>query len=336
MDDILTGAPDDDCAARLKVDLCSLLSKGGFLLTKWASEKVMEATPLQERAPILIPTTDPEKMSDSLKALGTSWNTQDDVLMFTNVSSILTEVDPKTKRSLISLYSRAFDPMGLLAPFLMTPKLLFQEVWARGLDWDQPLDSDVAEAWETWKQELTAVRHIKVPRWLLRGLSSIDKVELHGFGDASQKAYGSAVYLCAVDEEGKRISNLVMAKSRVAPAKRVTLPRLELLAAFITAKLLSYVVQALRLTMDAVYAWSDSQIALAWIKGPSSKWKVFVANRVEEIQQRVPPDQWRFCPGNQNPADFLTRGISAAQLKENELWWNGPNWLKQSQSLASP
>ena len=76
------------------------------------------------------------------KALGSPWNTQADVLMFTNVSSILTEVDPKTKRSLISLYSRAFDPMGLLAPFLMTPTLLFQELWVRGLDWDQPLDSD--------------------------------------------------------------------------------------------------------------------------------------------------------------------------------------------------
>ena len=115
-------------------------------------------------------------------------------------------------------------------------------------------------------------------------------------------------------------------------AKRVALPRLELLAAFITAKLLSYVVQVLRLTTDAVYARSDSQIALPWIKGPSSRWKDFVENRVQEILERVPPDQWRFCPGNQNPADLLTRGISATQLKENELWWNGPNWLKQSHS----
>ena len=137
--------------------------------------------------------------------------------MFTNVSSILAEVDPKTKRSLISLYSRAFDPLGLLAPFLISPKLLFQELWAQGLDWDQPLDSDIAEVWETWKQELTDVSHIKVPRWLLRGLTSVDKVELYGFGDASQKAYGSAFYLCAEDEEGKRYSNLVM--SIVAPAK---------------------------------------------------------------------------------------------------------------------
>ncbi|XP_015772515.1 PREDICTED: uncharacterized protein LOC107350789 [Acropora digitifera] len=332
VDDILTGAPDDDCAVQLKDDLCNLLSKGGFPLTKWASnsQKVMEVTPLRERAPTLMSTADPEKMCDSLKALGTSWNTQDDLLTFTNISSILTEADPRTKRSLISLYSRIFDPMGLLTPFLMVPKLLFQELWARGLDWDQSLDSDIAEAWETWKQELADVSHIEVHRCLLHGLASVDKVELHGFGDASQRAYGSAVYLCAEDREGNRVSNLVMAKSRVAPAKQVTLPRLELLAAFITAKLINYVMEALQIMTDAVYAWSDSQIALAWIKGPSSRWKVFVANRVQDIQQRVAPSQWRFCPGNQNPADFLTRGISASQLKENELWWNGPQWLKQS------
>ena len=144
-------------------------------------------------------TADPEKMCDSLKALGMSWNTQDDLLTFTNISSILTEADPKTKRSLISLYSRIFDLMGLLTPFLMVPKLLFQELWAQGLYWDQSMDSDIAEARETWKQELADVSHFEVHRWLLHGLSSVDKVELHGFGDASQRAYGSAVYLCPED-----------------------------------------------------------------------------------------------------------------------------------------
>ena len=125
---------------------------------------------------------------------------------------------------------------------------------------------------------------IKVPRYLLRGLdlSSIAKIEVHGFAGSSQKAYGSAVYLCAEDQNQNRVSSLVMAKSRVAPMKRVTLPRLELLAAFITAKLLHYVAQALRISVDSVYAWSDSQITLAWIRRPSSRWKVFVANRVED------------------------------------------------------
>ena len=120
-DDVLTGAPEDDSAVKLRNELCNLLSKGGFQLTKWASnsQKVMESTPLRDRAPTRVPTSESEKMSDSLKALGTSWNIKDDILMFSNTSSLLTEKDPKTKRSLIRLYSRVFDPMGLLTPFLM-------------------------------------------------------------------------------------------------------------------------------------------------------------------------------------------------------------------------
>ena len=120
-DDVLTGAPEDDSAVKLRNELCNLLSKGGFQLTTWASnsQKVMESTPLRDRAPTSVPTSEPEKMSNSLKALGTSWNIKDDILMFSNTSSLLTEKDPKTKRSLIRLYSRVFDPMGLLTPFLM-------------------------------------------------------------------------------------------------------------------------------------------------------------------------------------------------------------------------
>ena len=255
VDDILTGAPKDESAVNLRDELCNLYSKGGFQLTKWTSNsgKIMETTPLRDRAPTLVPTTEPEKMSDSLKVLGTSWNTKDDILMFTNASSILTEKDPKTNRRLISLYSRVFDPMGLLTPFLLIPKLLFQELWARGLDWDQPLDSDIENPWETWKQELANIDQIKVPRWLLQNLSSVDKVELHGFGNARERAYGSAIYICVEDKVGNRISSLVMAKSRVASVKRVSLPRLELLAVYITAKLLDYVIQALRIVVDAVY-----------------------------------------------------------------------------------
>lgn len=120
---------------------------------------------------------------------------------------------------------------------------------------------------------------------------------------AAKKTYGSAIYLCAEDKN-KKVSNLVMAKSRVAPMKQITLPRLELLVAFNTAKLLNCVLQALQ-SVDPI--WSDSQIALAWIRKPSSCWKVFVADRGQEI----PPSQWRFWPKDQNPADLVTRGISA-------------------------
>ena len=159
----------------------------------------------------------------------------------------------------------------------MIPKLLFQEFWARGLDWDQPLDSDIENSWEIWKKELPTVDQIRVPRCLLRNLCSVDKVELHGFGDASERGYGSVVYICAKDKVGNRISNLVMAKSWAAPVKLVSLPRLEVLAAYITAKLLDYVIQALPIVVDTVYGWSDSQITLAWIRRPCAPWKAFVA-----------------------------------------------------------
>jgi len=125
-----------------------------------------------------------------------------------------------------------------------------------------------------------------------------------------------------------------MAKSRVAAVKRISFPRLELLVAYITAKLLDYVIQALRIVVDAVYGWSDSQITitLAWIRRPSSNWKVFVANRVRDIPQRVAPSQWRVFPGSQNPADLVTRGIPASKLRDYKLLWKGPLWLQQPRS----
>jgi len=88
VDDVLTGALEDDSAVKLRNELCYLLSKGGFQMTKWAlnSQKVMETTPLGDRAPTHVPTSEPEKMSDTLKALGTSWNIKDDILMFSHAS----------------------------------------------------------------------------------------------------------------------------------------------------------------------------------------------------------------------------------------------------------
>ena len=169
VDDVLTGALEDDSAVKLRNELCNLLSKGGFQLTKWASnsQKVMGTTPLRDRAPMHVPTSEPKTMSDSLKALCTSWNIKDDILLFSNASSILTEKDLRQREAQLVLYSGVFDPMGLLTPFLMIPKLLFQELWTQGLDWYQPLDADITNSWETWKNEVANVDHIKVPRWLL-------------------------------------------------------------------------------------------------------------------------------------------------------------------------
>ena len=118
-----------------------------------------------------------------------------------------------------------------------------------------------------------------------------------------------------------------MSKSRVAPAKTVSLPRLELLAAVVNARLLKFVAESLTLEVDQVVCWTDSMVMLQWIRASSSQWKTFVANHVAEIQSTWDPQHWKHCSGEDNPADLLTRGLPAKVLADSKLWWAGPCWL---------
>ena len=154
---------------------------------------------------------------------------------------------------------------------------------------------------------------------------------VQAFGDASQSAYGTCVYLLVQPQDGTWKSSLVMARAKVAPLKRLSLPRLELLSALLYARLVVYVRQAMKLPEDVVcHCWTDSTVALAWIQSDPHKWKPFVSNRVTEIQTRVSPSQWYHCPGKENPAELVTRVIMADELLKSQLWLQGPNFLTES------
>ena len=159
-----------------------------------------------------------------------------------------------------------------------------------------------------------------IPRCFGNGITQESKIELHGFGDASPKAYGAAVYIRIADKQGHISSQLVISKSRVAPIKKVSLPRLELLAAVVNARLLKFVVDTLPMEVSSVVCWTDSMVALHWVKGQSSRWKPFVANRVAEIQSTLDPECWRYCACKENPADLLTRGLSCDDMIANTVW----------------
>ena len=220
---------------RLQKSLDEMMERSGFNLTKWASNSKEVLSHIAKEDQAQSNTIDFNE-SEPLKALGICWNTITGCFLFSVPQSVLKVDDPERKRSLLSIASRIFDPMGLLTPFTIRAKILFQDLWQRGLEWEDRLDEDVAVQWRSWKSELPHLSCISIPRYLMADVGSSSTIELHGFGDASPKAYGAAVYIRSTDAAGKVSTHLVMSKSRVAPTKTVSLPRLELLEAVISRR----------------------------------------------------------------------------------------------------
>ncbi|XP_011261040.2 uncharacterized protein LOC105254185 [Camponotus floridanus] len=212
----------------------------------------------------------------------------------------------------------------------MRAKILIQSAWLRKLDWDTPLPSADALAWRTMLSQLPHLNEIRISRWL--GSDDPEsRVELHGFADASERGYAAVVYLRSSTERGTTL-HLLNAKGKVAPLKPVSLPRLELCAAALLANLVFHTRTLLSLSSAPVFLWSDSKVTLHWIHGYASRWKTYVANRVSQIQERLPEAQWRHVPGKDNPADCASRGVLPSDLVGHLLWWTGPSWLQEDEA----
>ncbi|GFV46429.1 DUF5641 domain-containing protein [Trichonephila clavipes] len=221
-----------------------------------------------------------------------------------------TRQNPSQKRIVLQSAGKIYDPVGFLSLYTIRLKCLLQELWLRKLSWDNELPPDIHAVWSQW-------------------CGDSSEVQIHTFFDASQKAYGAATFL-RVKHKDRVSVDLVTSKSRVAPLKRLSLPRLELMGALLAARLAKEVKKILdQKCSTRAFFWTDSQVTLHWIKGPSHRWKPFVANRVREIQSLTDPNAWFHCSGKDNPADLLTRGISVDALTTNSKWWNGSSFLRQ-------
>ncbi|KAF2879592.1 hypothetical protein ILUMI_26574, partial [Ignelater luminosus] len=176
-----------------------------------------------------------------------------------------------------------------------------------------------------------------VPRWMASsGLEMSEKISLHVFCDASKDAYATCIYLRSHVEEEVKIQ-LVMSKARVAPKKRLTIPRLELLACLIGARLAQQVIRELGMSEEKVWYWTDSSTALTWIQS-DKPWRTFVSNRGKELRHLTTADKWYHVAGEKNPADLPSRGCSVQKLKEAR-WCEGLDWLRQEEKYwyhASP
>ena len=291
-----------------------------FHLHSWASNNPS----LQETA-VRDGTADSKPI---VNVLGLKWNRSTDTLSFPS-SPDYTPPPTVTKRHVLQISSKIHDPLGLLSPVTVKAKLLIQELWQNELEWDEPLLPSLKTKWLSIAKDLQEATNVCMQRrYLSQNHTLHSTTYIHVFVDASPKAYGAVAYLTNENQ-----SSLIMAKSRVAPLKRLNLPQLDLMGAVIGTRLPNFLSHSLssRYPNLTIKLWSDSQIALHWVNSNKSL-KYFITHRITEITNLFPASTCNHCPTDQNPADLFTRGITSSQLLRESAWpkWNPSNTINLS------
>nr|XP_054773990.1 uncharacterized protein LOC129282079 [Lytechinus pictus] len=299
MDDICDSVRDVGEAEQLTSEIDQVLLEGGFKVKGWTSNEALRGESKKEGKTKILEAA----LED--KVLGIAWDNQQDMFFYKlkdTVSSFPNdgkeESSVLTKRKILSRIARIFDPIGFAAPFLVRAKIGMQQLWQRGYDWDELLPPDLQEWWVTFMKEMQDLNDIKYERCLTPPMA-VGHPSLCIFADASEVAFGVCVYLQWKLENGKYAVRFVVAKSRVAPLKKMTVPRHELQAAVMASRVYTTVMKELSLKPEKIIFMTDSMIALSWI-------------RSEEL----------------NPADDVSRGLPVRKLSER--WKQGPAFLYRS------
>ena len=198
------------------------------------------------------------------------------------------------------------------------------------MDWDDTVPDTIRDSWLRWRSELNVLSTKCIPCCYFEKTSRVSTFKLHGFSDASELAYAAVVYLRMVCTDGDVQVALVTSKTKVAPIKKLTIPRLELCGAVLLAQLLYNVQRVFYLHISQLYARTYRTIVLSWLNGDPKRFKTYVCNRVYNIVELISPDCWRHVCGAENPADCASRGLFPSEIMHHTLWWNGPDRLKSS------
>lgn len=302
VDDFITSVESVSLLETLIKEVTGVMKSGGFSFKEWyiTDPKILEKDKI-------------------CKVLGVHWNRQQDQL-FCSIENMNVS-KPVTKRKILSVVNKIFDPLGIIAPVTLTPKLILRECWAMKLDWDDEVPANLENKIFKWLQEIKQISEIHVPRWIFKEDDS--NYCLHAFCDASQDAYGASIFVRS--ESG--YVQLLLAKARLAPLKpKLSIPKLELLAAVIGCRLYQQVVRVLNKAVRS-YFWTDSTVVMSWINSKNLT-DVFVKNRIKEIHG-TGKENWAHIPGEYNTsADLLSRGTDLRTLKLCR-WNEGPDWLKE-------
>ncbi|XP_030849893.1 uncharacterized protein LOC115927770 [Strongylocentrotus purpuratus] len=325
VDDGLISVPTKEEAKNLISRTREMCKKGGLHLHKFISntQEVLETVPEEDRAK---GTTKTNLLQDKLplqKALGVQWCVESDTFQF----RVTLDDRPLTRRGILSTVMSIYDPMGLLAPIVLPGKQILQELCKMSADWDDPLPDHLRERWEKWTTDLHNLDSLSIQRcYKPADFGEVTTMQMHHFSDASSEGYGQCSYMRIKNGEGRVHCILVMAKSRIAPLKAVTIPRLELSAAVVSIRVSTFLQRELALEdIEHIY-WTDSNVVLGYINNESKRFHVFVANRICEIRQHSESSQWKHVRTQDNPADGASRGFTVDQLITSN-WFTGPDFL---------
>ena len=325
VDDGLTSVSSIDEAQSLIEESRSLCQKANIRLHKFVSNKLEALSNLPETEVSTnltkVDLTADDKTNE--RALGVQWNVNTDTFQFPTLP--LTK--PNTRRGILSTVASLFDPLGYVSPIVLEGKILLQSLCKLNIGWDEAIDAEVQKKWTRWKEGLAQLEDIHMPRcYKPEGFGTIAKAELHSFSDASTVAYGQCTYLRLVNDSGNCHVSLVMSKSRVAPLKVISVPRLELQAACTSIDVSKEVKKQLKIDNLEEFFWTDSKVVLGYINNDARRFHVFVANRVQRIRNHSNPGQWNYVSTETNPADIASRGATATALVDSD-WFSGPKML---------
>ncbi|XP_054872902.1 uncharacterized protein LOC111584426 [Amphiprion ocellaris] len=325
VDDGVTSTETVEKGIQLTQEARELCAKGGLRLHKFASNNsiILDNIPASEHA------TDSttrnlafcEKQIE--RALGIHWNIKIDCFTF----NITLKDQPPSRRGILSTVASIYDPLGFVAPYLLSGKRILQEMCHHGTGWDEPVSEHLRPRWEHWRKDLINLEKIQIARcYLPHNFGEVVKRELHHFSDASTAGYGQCTYLRLVNKNGEVHCAFIIGKSRVAPTKVTTIPRLELTAAVVAVAVSDMLKEELVYGDVEEFFWTDSKVVLGYLNNEARRFHTFVANRVQKIRNSTRPEQWFYVSTNENPADNASRGTTVDQLLSSN-WLIGPQFL---------
>ena len=341
-DDYSGGDDDDEKAIAQYRQTKKIFKDANMNMRKWKSNSpaVMEVMQKEEggddlseesQAKMMLNPNDPSPV----KTLGVPWDLKTDKMTISLEKAISKgKVENVTKTVVLSASASIYDPAGIVGPITFWVKVLFQRVCQTKGSWDDQLDEETRKEWDRWLRSAERYSRIEFPRCYHPNLAESTCVMLIGFCDASEKGYAAVVYLRMVttilSKENVGCS-LVASKTRVAPLKKQTITRLELLGALILSRLMVRIRSILRdVKVNEEYCFTDSAVAAHWICNSTKRYKKYIDKRADKIRLMVEPEKWMHVPGKENIADLPSRGCLPEKFREHEEeWFNGKEWLKK-------